>query len=234
MQTQAPRGSGAGLWTRLILALSLSVNLLIAGIFIGSWLSRAGPGSGPGAGYGMGNAPGQADRQADRQAQEQPDQVERPRPPGATRPGEPSAMPPARLLRELGLGPFIAGFPPEKRRQMLRDLREALGPRRAERTALLQELQEMLAILRSEPFDAAAFGAVMDRQKQRLSARAEVGRDVIVAAIAGLTSEERLALADSFAAAVEAARRRAESREAPPAGMGVGGGLPARPYPSAP
>ncbi len=230
MQTQAPRGSGAGPWTRLILALSLSVNLLIAGIFIGSWLSRAGPGSGSGAGYGMGNAPGQADRQA----QEQPDQVERPRPPGATRPGESPAMSPARLLRELGLGPFIAGFPPEKRRQMLRDLREALGPRRAERTALLQELQEILAILRSEPFDAAAFGAVMDRQKQRLSARAEVGRDVIVAAITGLTPEERLALADSFSAAVEAARRRAESRETPPAGMGAGGGLPSRPYPSAP
>ncbi len=188
-----PPGTGAP-WLKALLALSLGANLLIAGIFIGSSLNPAGPGPGP----GPGPAPGAG-----------------PRPPQASTT--------ARLLRELGLAPFIAAFPADVRRQMGRDLRARLGPPQADRAELLDELEQILALLRGAPFDATALSAVFERQSQRLDRRTEIGRQVLVEAIANLTPAQRAALADRFESSLRRAREGAPVRPAP------GGAPPARP-----
>ena len=118
----------------------------------------------------------------------------------------------ARLLRELGLAPFIAAFPADIRRQMARDLRARAGPLRADREQLLSELEQILTLLRGAPFDATALSAVLEAQKQRLNRRAEIGRQVMVEAISGLTPAQRADLADRFEASIRRARERAESR----------------------
>jgi len=156
-------------WLHLLLGLSLAVNLLIAGVFIGGMIGN--------------------------------DTPPPPRNPGA-----------GRFLRDLGLGPFIAAFPAETRRQMGRQLREKVGPLRADRAALLEELNDMLAILRTEPFDAAAFSAVIDQQRQRITTRAEAGRDVVIRAIVQMQPAQRAALADALAQSVRDAEEKAAAR----------------------
>jgi len=98
-----------------------------------------------------------------------------------------------------GLGPFAGALSSEDRRAIgavIRadrpNLRDAMRTERADRA-------EILAILRAEPFDAAAFGAVTDRITERSRAWIDLGNRLIVDRVAAMSVAERAAFADRLA-----------------------------------
>ncbi|HHL21151.1 MAG TPA: periplasmic heavy metal sensor [Aliiroseovarius sp.] len=165
-------GGGRGLpvrrWMQIALGVSLSLNLLVAGMFLGARLTPPPP------------------------------------PANTAKPAEPVRTD-ARLLRDLGLGPFMNAFPPKARRQIARRIRAEAGTLNDGRRALVAELDEMLALMRADPFDAEALAQVIERQKQRLNARTDIGREIVLEAITEMTPEERRA----FAGRLERSLRRA-------------------------
>ncbi len=104
--------------------------------------------------------------------------------------------PDTRLLRDLGLGPFLSSLPPEAKRRMARRIRDQVGTLRDERQALVREVIRMLALMRAEPFEPAALARVIEGQKQRLVRRTELGRELMLEAIVEMTPQERLRFAD--------------------------------------
>ena len=129
---------------------------------------------------------------------------------GAPRDG---ALPEARVMRELGLGPFMNAFPEAKRRQMGQELRGRIGTSNMNRASLADELAAILEATRAQPYDHGELTAVIERQKQRISDRADIGRDVVLEAIEEMSPEERAAFADrmerSLRHALEQLRRPA-------------------------
>ncbi len=156
-------------WVRGLLALSLGVNLLIAGLVVGAYIHDRG-------------------------------QI------GELRGSQP---PEARVLRELGLGPFLNAFPPQERREMAQLMREQVGNFRVNRDALADELEAILQAIRSEPYDHAVLLVVIERQKERITSRAEVGRDVVLGAIEGMSPAEREQFADRMERSIHQAMEKA-------------------------
>ncbi len=158
-------------WVPIALAVSLALNLLVAGMFLGVWIKSP----------------------------------EKPAP-GATNDAR-LLRDDARLLRDLGLGPFLSAFPPDSRRRVAQRIRAEVGSLADGRAALVRELKEMLDLMRADPFDPEALARVVEAQKQRLHQRADVGREVVLEAIIQMSPEERRAYADRL----ERALRRALS-----------------------
>ena len=164
-------------WMAVALAVSLALNLLVAGVFLGVRLN----------------------------------------PPAKT--ADPARLD-ARLLRDLGLGPFMNAFPPQARRQMARRIRSEIGTLNDGRQALVAELDEMLVLMRTDPFDAEALAQVIERQKQRLNARTDIGREIVLEAITEMTPEERRAFADRLERVLQ--RALAKAPRQPRNGQGQG------------
>lgn len=98
--------------------------------------------------------------------------------------------------RDIGYGPFVAALSEGERRDLGRDLRAAPGPERISRAALRREFETMLAALRAEPFDGAAFEALLDDKRLTLIERQKVGQDAFVARINAMSEADRAAFAD--------------------------------------
>jgi uncharacterized membrane protein len=109
-----------------------------------------------------------------------------------------SRFPPAErsTLRDAGVGPFFDALPREMRTRMGERLRERAGGLGPDRTALAEDFRAMLAALRAEPYDPARLAAVLADQQQRLQARVEAGRAVLLEEIAAMTPRERADFAD--------------------------------------
>lgn len=171
MQNDAPQAntkSRSRRWVRVVLAVSLGLNLLVVGLVGGAYfrvVKHTGAGEFP--------------------------------------------PPEVRVMRELGMGPFLSAFPHEQKRQMARQLREQVGTFRLNREALVTELGAMLEALRAEPYDHAALEVLIDRQKARISTRAETARNILLNQISSMTPEERL----EFAGRLEHSLSRALERQ---------------------
>ncbi len=114
----------------------------------------------------------------------------------------------ARMLREMGLGPFLGAFVSEQRRQLAHDLREHVPTTQNNRAALVRELTDILQAIRAEPYDSVALEAVFASQNGRISDRVTQGRNVVLDAIMSMNNEERAAFADRM----EHSMRRAMTR----------------------
>lgn len=125
--------------------------------------------------------------------------------------GRPPAQ--ARMLQEMGLGPFLGAFPSEQRRQLGRALRERVGTSEVNRAALARELTGILQAIRAEPYDPVALETVLASQKGRIADRATEGRNVVLDFIISMSNEERTTFADRM----ENSMRRAVSRARPDA-----------------
>jgi uncharacterized membrane protein len=84
-------------------------------------------------------------------------------------------------------------------------LREEIGPIRDE---LRADRARMVALVRAEPFDAAALRALLDTQQERLNRAAGISAERIVAVLATLPPESRA----RFAEAIEQPRTPRERR----------------------
>lgn len=99
-------------------------------------------------------------------------------------------------LRDLGFGPFDEAFRPEDRRALREAVRARAGDLRSARVQMTRDVQAVVVALRAEPFDAGALSAALAAQQANLAQRLQIGSEVIGTYMAGLSPEERLALAD--------------------------------------
>lgn len=118
--------------------------------------------------------------------------------------GGPQGAPP-RHVRDV-VAPYTAGLSREDRREigrkLYRDLRQE-GSRGELRERARAEYREALDLLRADPFDAAAFAEVLNRQSARAAQRQQRGEDALVEHLAGKSLEERTAYADRVAEVLE-------------------------------
>jgi len=97
---------------------------------------------------------------------------------------------------ELGPGPFAQALSPEDRRAILTELRDRPGvgpPNREERQ---QAMSEVLAALRSEPFDPGQVEAALASQSDRVASVGRAIQAAMIERIAAMSAEDRAAFAD--------------------------------------
>lgn len=132
-------------WMRVLLVLSLALNLMILGLVVGSFVSGGG------------------------------------KPSGKSGP------------RDTGFGPISRALSPEDRRDLGRDIRRAT---RSMAPAMKSEWNAVLETLRMEEFDPSALTEVFGTQREANTARMEIAQTTLIAHIAQMTRDERLAFAE--------------------------------------
>lgn len=148
-------------WTRVLLVVSLALNLLVAGAVAGAFLS------------------GGKDRGGDRRAESR-----------------------------LPMGPYARAFPKEDRAELRRAF-EARKPWFDEqRTALRGAAEELVQVLRAEPFDPVALRAVLARQTEKQTEIRAEGQKIFAERLVAMTNAQRQRFADR----VEKGLRRGKGR----------------------
>jgi uncharacterized membrane protein len=103
---------------------------------------------------------------------------------------------------------LVRALSPDDRRAV----RRALGPRgktfAAQRAQMATASDRMVALLRSTPFDAAAFGDAIDARARLGADLADAGQAALIAQIATLSQAQRNAYADRLEAMAQNNRRR--------------------------
>lgn len=151
------RAGGLGRGGRVLLYLSLAVNLLVVGLVVGALVSGG-------------------DKLRDR------------RPPAAG---------------EGGFGPVFSALEPEDRRVLGREMRQILQTERRDRREMRALMTEFVTVLASDPFDEAAFDALLDVQFGEATFRLGLARDVFEARVQEMSVAERQALSERLAAELE-------------------------------
>ncbi len=109
---------------------------------------------------------------------------------------------------DLAFGPYSEALNREQRRALLRGLSDRGGDLRGIREELRGDLEAVLAAVRAQPFDEAAFRAALDRQNARLSARVEQGRAQLAALVTAMSDEERATFARNLERRLKERRHR--------------------------
>ena len=100
------------------------------------------------------------------------------------------------MVRDLGFGPFTEALSREDRRALRQALFERAPEIRQARQQRQEDLQALVAILRAEPFDAAALAAAMAEQEARMVGQLRLGQRVLQERIAAMTPEARRGFAE--------------------------------------
>lgn len=145
-------------WTRIVLVVSLALNLAVVGMVAGFAFS-GGPKGGP-----------------------------------------------ARF--DLTAGPLTRAMDDDMRGDLRRVLRDSPAFERRNRGEMRADMVELVAVLRAEAFDSAAFRDALTRQRERLQQGQETVLAVVTEQISTMTPDERRAFADRL----EAQLRRGEPR----------------------
>lgn len=153
-ETSSPK---MALWLRVVLTVSLALNLAVVGLVAGAFLKD----------------PPRRDRPEGRQVDRLPAE-----------------------LRELGPAPFFYALSPEDRRLLLEATREREKDLGASRSATMARLEEMLRLLRSEPYDAEKMRALLAEQRMAAVERSHIGEQLLLARFAAMSPEARAAYAD--------------------------------------
>lgn len=104
--------------------------------------------------------------------------------------------PRARVVRDLDFGPFTEALSPRDRDTLRREFVERAPELREVRREMRADLERVLSVLRSEPFDAVAFASVMENQKGRMARRIDLGQDLLMERLSAMTPIERAEFAD--------------------------------------
>lgn len=144
-------------WMRLVLVVSLGLNLAVVGVVAGAFLK---------------------------------DPPKRPRPDNRVTERLPAE------LRELGPAPFFYALSPEDRRLILEGTQKRQKDLGASRAQIAARLEEMLRLLRSDPFDEEKMRELLERQRAEAVARANIGEDLLLARFVAMSPEDRAAYAD--------------------------------------
>lgn len=102
----------------------------------------------------------------------------------------------AAMVRDLGFGPYTEALSPEDRKALRRALFDRAPEIRDTRRLMRADTEALLALLRADPFDAAAFKARMEAQHQRMATQLRLGQDLLQDFIAAMSPEARRGFAD--------------------------------------
>jgi hypothetical protein len=112
-------------------------------------------------------------------------------------------------VRDIGFGPLTAALSPDDRAALGRAFRnETVGMR-----DMRAEVGQLLAALRSDPFDEAALRTAIAAQDARGRTRLELGQRLLADRLIAMTPPERTAFADRLEHITE--RGRPGSRSGP-------------------
>jgi|GEM_PF-135646 len=114
---------------------------------------------------------------------------------------------PRGVIGDIGLGPFTGAFAPEDRKAMREAFMARAPDLRAMRDQERQDFRAVLDALRAEPYDPAAMRAALQRLSDRLGARMDLGRDILLERLDAMPPAARAAFADRLEAALERPRR---------------------------
>lgn len=99
-------------------------------------------------------------------------------------------------VRELNFGPFTQALTRDQRRALLRGFAEQGPDLRQMRTQMRGDFDAVLTALRATPFDGPAFRQAIEGQSNRIAARAEAGRDALVALVLQMSDADRAAFVE--------------------------------------
>jgi Spy/CpxP family protein refolding chaperone len=99
-------------------------------------------------------------------------------------------------VRDLNFGPFSAALTRDQRRDLLRAVAQDGPGLRNLRGQMRDDLAAVTETLRRNPFDGAAFRQAFDTQSQRVSARADAGREALIGLVLQMSDAERTAFAE--------------------------------------
>lgn len=103
---------------------------------------------------------------------------------------------PEAALRGLGPMPFIAALSEADRQALMAAVTTRAGEIAPTRETMRRHFEEMLGVLRAEPFDAAAMAGVLAELRQAGASRLEIGEALMVERFNQMTPAERAAYAD--------------------------------------
>lgn len=101
-----------------------------------------------------------------------------------------------REVRDVGFGPFTEALSREDRMALRNAFMAAAPDVRARRREAAENVAQLAAALRAEPWDAATVEELLLRQGSRAEERFALGRRLFLERLAQMTPEARVALAD--------------------------------------
>ncbi len=110
--------------------------------------------------------------------------------------GHSKKPPRSAMVGDLGFGPYTDALSAEDRRALRSAFVERAPDFRDLRKVMRADFDRLLAILRTEPYDAAAATEVIAAQRDRARQGFELGQDLLVERLGAMTAEERAAFAD--------------------------------------
>jgi uncharacterized membrane protein len=120
---------------------------------------------------------------------------------------------PGHMPRDLSFGPFSAALSKDDRKALRDALFARGGDFQATRKAARAEFETLVATLRAEPFDPAAFTTALAAIETRNAERLELGRSLLEARIVGMSGPDRLAFADRLETGMRKMRREGKPGE---------------------
>lgn len=98
--------------------------------------------------------------------------------------------------REFSFGPFSDAMRPDERRALRKDLLQRAPGLRQMRQEMRADMDQVVAVMRADPFDPAALTAVMEAQQARLTGQITVGGQALRDFLVAMSNEDRHAFAD--------------------------------------
>lgn len=105
-------------------------------------------------------------------------------------------------------GPLAAALERRDRRAVGRELRQAIGAERAAQGSARSSYGNVIAVLTATPYDADAMRAAVTAQMQPAIRRVELGVDILLDRLDGMTPAERAAYAERLQEVLERAPAR--------------------------
>lgn len=101
-----------------------------------------------------------------------------------------------RLVRDLDFGPFTEALSPSDREALRDDFVARMPDLRDTRRAMRADLDDLLVVLRAEPFDVDLARRVMQGQRERMEERILLGQDLMLERLAQMSPAARQGFAD--------------------------------------
>jgi uncharacterized membrane protein len=115
--------------------------------------------------------------------------------------------------RDVGFGPYVAAFEGPQRRTLGRAFVSKAGRQDKAQNTVQAQFEDILALLKTDTFDADAFEAAMRAQLSSLAEMQSIGVDVIVNQVAKMTPEARAVYAKRLDQALTRPPHREPTRE---------------------
>ncbi len=117
--------------------------------------------------------------------------------------------------RDVGFGLFNEALSEQDRKDLRRAYVQAKPDIRADRREMRENLVQVLALLRQDPFDAAALRSALEAGARRMEERQALGQNVILEHLKTMTVAERVAFADRLENSLKRRDRKDRKPEPP-------------------